>query len=275
MPRSLLWATMIDVLPPDRVVERRDGYIAVRSPSNPTHYWGNFLVFDAPPGPGDADAWEATFTAEFADEPRIRHRLFGWDETTGELGAAREEFVADGYLLDESVALVAGPGELEPHPRENREIEIRALAADGDEELWRSVLELQVANRDQRHDDEARYRAYITRRLADLRALFRAGRGSWYAALTPAGEVAACCGIVVTEGRGRYQAVDTAVPHRRRGIASRLLVEAARHAEAHHGARQLVIVADANYHALDLYESLGFARREHTFAVWRLPDREE
>jgi hypothetical protein len=57
----------------------------------------------------------------------------------------------------------------------------------------------------------------------DLRILFRAGRDDWYVALEPrAGEVVASCGIVVTGGRGRFQAVDTATAYRRRGICSRL-----------------------------------------------------
>ena len=32
-----------------------------------------------------------------------------------------------------------------------------------------------------------------------------------------------------------------------------------------------MIVADSNYHALGLYESLGFERREHALGVWRVP----
>ncbi|HEY1568662.1 MAG TPA: hypothetical protein VGF68_16660, partial [Solirubrobacteraceae bacterium] len=81
VPRSLVWATNIDVLPPERVVHRRDGYLAVRSPTNPTHYWGNLLVFDDAPAPGDGERWEALFVAEFADEPRVIHRTFAWDRT--------------------------------------------------------------------------------------------------------------------------------------------------------------------------------------------------
>jgi ribosomal protein S18 acetylase RimI-like enzyme len=76
---------------------------------------------------------------------------------------------------------------------------------------------------------------------------------------------------MVTEGRGRYQAVETALAHRRRGIASRLVADVARHAAENYGAEQLVIVADVAYHALALYESLGFERREHVFGVCRWP----
>lgn len=34
-PPSLLHATVIDALPPDRELERRDGHLVIRSPSNP------------------------------------------------------------------------------------------------------------------------------------------------------------------------------------------------------------------------------------------------
>jgi len=87
----------------------------------------------------------------------------------------------------------------------------------------------------------------------------------------PTGAVAGSLGIVVTGGRGRYQAVDTAEAFRRRGIASRLVVEAAQRAAADHGAERFAIVADRTYHALGLYESLGFERAEHVLGVCRWP----
>ena len=76
---------------------------------------------------------------------------------------------------------------------------------------------------------------------------------------------------MVTAGRGRYQAVDTAEAHRRRGVCSRLVVQAARASASRYGARQLVICADPDYHALGLYESLGFAPAEHAAGVCRQP----
>jgi ribosomal protein S18 acetylase RimI-like enzyme len=269
--RSLVWATDVDVLPLDRVVERREGFLLVRSPSNPAHYWGNLLLFDEPPRVGDAARWEALFDAEFGDEPRVRHRTFGWDRTDGAAGAAREEFGPRGYDVEESIGLVADADRVRPHPRENGEVVVRALDAGADGELWDAVVELQVAGRDPGHGEEE-YRAFVRARLHDRRALFRAGRGAWYVAVDPAsGDVAASCGVVVRGGRGRFQAVDTALAHRRRGIASRLVAEAARRAAADYGAERFVIVADPGYHALGLYESLGFERAEHVVGGCRWP----
>jgi len=271
VPRSLVLATDLDVLPPDRVVERRGDHLVVRSPGNPTHYWGNFLLFDDPPAPGDGDRWEALFEGAFGDEPRVRHRSFTWDRVDGDAGAAADEFGARGYDLEESVGLVARAVDLRPHPRESREVVVRALDPDGDRELWEAVAELQVAGRDAGHD-ESGYRAFVRIRMEERRVHFRAGRGAWYVAFDPAtSAVASSCGIVVVDGRGRYQAVETALAHRRRGIASRLLVEAAAHAAETYGADRFVIVADAGYHALGLYESLGFERAEDVRSACRWP----
>jgi hypothetical protein len=55
------------------------------------------------------------------------------------------------------------------------------------------------------------------------------------------------------------------------GICSRLVVEAARHAADRYRAERLVITADPTYHALGLYESLGFKRRELVSGVCRRP----
>jgi ribosomal protein S18 acetylase RimI-like enzyme len=261
------------VLPLDRVLERRDEYLVARSPGNATHYWGTLLLFDEPPAEGDAARWERLFDAEVAGDPRVRHRTFAWDRVDGALGAARREFVARGYELEESVGLIGAPEHIRHHPRANPDVRVRALdpLVGHDDALWDQVLELQVAGREATFAEDP-YRVYARTRLEDLRAMFRRGRGAWYVALDPGeDEVVGSCGVVVTSGRGRFQAVETAAAHRRRGICSRLVVDAAHDAARQHGAHSLVIAADPGYHALGLYESLGFERRERVCGVFRAP----
>ena len=272
-PRSLVWATDIDVLPADRTVARGDGYLVVRSPSNPAHYWGNLLLFDDPPGAGDVPRWERLFDAELGRDPRIRHRTFAWDRIDGALGCAPDELGARGYQVEAHVGLIAAADQVRAHARENRAVVFHALdpTAGADEERWDAVVELQVAAREAGFE-EAPYRAFTRTRQAERRVLFRAGRGSWYVALAPGtGEVVGSCGVVVTGSRGRFQAVDTAAPWRRRGVCSRLIVEAARHSAAVYGTERLVIVAAADYHARGLYESLGFEPAEHVRGACRSP----
>lgn len=269
-----MWATDYDVLPVDHVVERRDGYLVVRSPSNPAHWWGNLLLFGDAPAVGDRARWERLFELEFGDVPQVEHVTLAWDRVDGALGRATEEFVSRGYVLEEIVGLVAEPADLHLHPRANREVVVHELdaAAGADQELWNQVIDLQVASRDHYFEEHV-YQEFLGSRLEDLRVLFRAGRGAWFVAMYPDGrEVVASCGIVVTGERGRFQAVDTAAAHRRKGISSRLVVEAAGRA-ARRGVRHFVIAADPGYHALGLYESLGFERTERVAGVCRRPPR--
>src|SRR5581483_6134455 len=215
----------------------------------PTFYWGNFLIFPEAPAAGDGERWEAIFEREFAQSPGVRHYAFAWDRTDGELGCAESEFRDQRqYILDHVVGLIATPEQLRPHPRENREVEIRPLAHDSDEQAWEQVVELQVETRDEIHEEQA-HREFTIARFRDLRALFAAGRGSWYVACD-GDEVLASCGVVVTGGRGRFQTVATAEAHRRKGICSRLVVAAGLDGANRFGARRLVIVADPEYHAL-------------------------
>jgi ribosomal protein S18 acetylase RimI-like enzyme len=262
--RSLLTATDVDVLPDTSIVVDRGEYVVVRTPTNPTYFWGNFLMWRRAPEPGDRERWERAFAEEFGSQRESRHVSLCWD-LPGQDGAF-EQFVEAGYCPDRAVALVAEPDELVDHPRANRDVSVRALDIDGDEELWAAVVELQVDSREEGHS-EASYRRFVTARMEDRRVRFREGDGAWFVAQLPSGEVAASCGVVVTQGRGRYQAVDTAIAHRRLGIARRLVSEAGHVAVARFGARQLVIGADAEYHALALYESLGFTVRERCLAL--------
>ncbi len=263
--RSLMAATDVDVLPATSIVEDRGEYVVVRTPTNPTYFWGNFLLWRRPPVAGDRERWEAAFAAEFGTDRPSRHCALCWD-VPGEDGAAQSEFVDAGYDPDLAVALVAEPHELHAHARANADVRVRALDPHADEALWDAVVDLQVAAREEGHT-EAEYRRFAQSRMEDRLVRFRQGDGAWLVAQLESGEVVGSCGVVVTQGRARFQAVDTVPEHRRRGIATRIVHDAGKLAIDRFAAEHLVIVADANYHALPLYESLGFVERERCLAV--------
>jgi len=275
LPRSLIRATDFEVLPLSRVLRRGDGYTVAASPSNPLHYWGNLLLFDHPPEPGDGARWEELFDAEFSAEERVTHRTFAWEGGDGALGAAREEFLARGYELEQTVGLAARGEDLVPHPRASSAVRVRALdhRPGRDEDLWAQVIDVQMASRENLVDVEGQV-AYQRTRERDLRELFASGRGGAWFVATDGEQVVGSCGIVVTGDRGRYQAVDTVASRRGEGICSRLVAEAARIAADRDGARSFVIGADPDYHAIRIYESLGFRPVERVAGVY-LPAPED
>src|SRR5687767_11153038 len=71
--RSLGYRTDLFFVAFDGEVIDRGDYLVARSPLNPKHYWGNFLVFDHPPAPGEMCRWRELFAEEIGTPPRIEH----------------------------------------------------------------------------------------------------------------------------------------------------------------------------------------------------------
>ncbi len=99
-------------------------------------------------------------------------------------------------------------------------------------------------------------------RLAARRRLAETGRAAWLGAFV-GGRLVAQLGLVpVGDGVARYQDAETHPDFRRLGMAGRLICQAGRHGLAELCASRLVIVADPGYHAVRLYEVLGFSPTE-------------
>jgi len=253
--RSLAYRT-------DLMVRERSGasvtdhgdHLVVRTPANPSFWWGNFILVPGPPAPGDPAAWRALFSREFPDAD---HCAIGVDSVDGDTGPGAELAALN---LSARVSTVMSASSLRPPARPAAaEFVIRALAGDAD---WRSAGELRLTLAREAGEDSAGHLDFLARQAAAARTLTEGGHGWWFGAFEGA-ELRSALGIV-TDGRGlaRYQAVETHPEHRRRGLAGTLVHAAAEHAIARAGVRTLVIVAEPDGPADGLYRSLGFAARE-------------
>ena len=243
----------------------RGDYLVVRTPSNPSYWWGNFLLFASPPGAGDAERWTTLFGREIGEPPTVNHMVFGWDTVNGEAGEVAG-FLERGFSLSREVVLTAR-AVVKP-PKCNEAAEVRRLERDED---WAAALELGVACRDAQFE-EASHRVYLSRKLADYRAMSRAGLGAWHGAFLE-GRLVAGLGLFfdanASDGAvGRFQSVETHPDFRRRGLCGRLVFEVAREALAT-SASTLVMIADEDYHAAKIYESVGFEPAERQVALER------
>ena len=61
-----------------------DTHLVVCTSGNPVFHRGDFLLFDAPPRPGDAARWSAPFAAEFPEAGRLVFRVDGTDGSSEE-----------------------------------------------------------------------------------------------------------------------------------------------------------------------------------------------
>jgi GNAT superfamily N-acetyltransferase len=250
---------MIRLLEGSRIVDHGD-YLAVRSPHNPTYWWGNFLLLAAPPAPGKAGAWLEKFAAEF---PQAKHVALGIDVT--EIGALEvSELVGENLRLERSAVLTATSVQRPPRP--NKAATYRELSGDDD---WRQAAELRAVLNEGEPGSEP---SFLATRIASERALTEAGHGSWFGAFVD-GQLVAQLGII-TDGSGiaRFQNVETHPGWRRKGLAGTLVWRAGQHGLDNLAAQTLVMAADPDYGAIRVYRSVGFIDAETQVGFERQPD---
>ncbi len=250
--RSLGLSTDLQLLALRGTIVDRDDYLVVTTPDDPGYYYGNLLVFPAPPQVGEVAYWTRRFAEEIGHRPDIHHVTFAWDGVTGDVGA-REELEAAGFSIlviqamtapTRTVAARLAWARLEPP------IEIREL----DPDTVRATADLAFADAD--HHDDA-FRQFLQRRTAWQSRLIALGSGRFWGAFD--GDIlVGSLGLVSLGEIARYQDVQTAASHRRRGIATALLATAA-NAIVETPAETVVIQVLPDTPAASVYRRAGFS----------------
>lgn len=232
-----------------KVIDRGD-HLVISTPQSPGWYWGNLLVFDHPPGPGDFERWNRLFKEEFGANERIEHILFNWPARSGDTPHL-QPFLDAGFEHEPEVALLATEVHATPHM--SSDVDVRVIER---EEEWEEVLALQIRCMPNRFERES-YARFKKMRMEQSRSMIDAGSGHWYGAFLGS-RVVADLGLFRTGDVGRFQEVETDPDYRRQGICGRLVYEVSRRALEEGWVRSLVMVADENYHAARIYERIGF-----------------
>lgn len=239
-------------------VEERAGYLVIRSPRNPTYWWGNFLLLRTSPGPGEAKAWLEQFAVEFPGAPHIAIGIDVTEASSVDINA----MTATGLHFSRNSVLTAMTVHEPPQP--NHEATLRRLAGDDD---WAQAAELRAVLSAGEPGGEP---AFLHARLAAERAVTEAGHGSWYGAFAN-GKLLAQLGLISDRsGIARFQNVETHPAARRKGLAGTLVWHAGRDG-LNAGARTLVMVADPKDAAIRVYRSVGFADAETQVGFERPP----
>jgi ribosomal protein S18 acetylase RimI-like enzyme len=245
------------------VVEDRDDYLVVRTPHNPTFWWGNFLLLPAPPPPEDTPQWLATFASAF---PEARHLAFGFDGVDGTVGDLAG-FAAAGLSVEASTVMTAQ--DVHPPDRPNEAATCRVLSSDDD---WSQQIELRIACNDSDPDDAA-HRTFATAHTNTMRALMAAGHGAWFGAFVD-GRLLCSMGLFTTApGVARFQFVETHPDARRQGLATTLVHYASTYGFDELRAHTLVMVADPEYSAIRIYRAVGFTGTQTQLQAERAPLR--
>ncbi len=253
--RSLGLSTDLQLLALRGTIVDRDDYLVVTVPDDPGYHFGNLLMLRAAPQVGEVAYWTRRFGEEFGGNDQILHVTLRWDGITGDVGA-RAELEAAGFELEVTDVMTAPAASIS---RALTAFPIRALSPD---EVIASA-DFSWANGD-RHDDV--YRKFLDRRALWKASLVAKGSARVYGAFDGE-DLVGSLGLVELGDVARFQDVEVAATHRKRGIASALLAAAAAEATV----ETLVIVADSGSNAARLYERAGFRVIEHTASACRRP----
>lgn len=234
-----------------------EDYTLVRSPKQPTFYFGNLLLLNEPPRNGDQAKLEATFKEAFKDMEGVKHFTFCWgnDKKTDVT-----EFVNAGYEYDELFVLKAQAKDLIHTHQLNDQVMLRPFENESDWEQW---VELELLERKEGHGEEG-YRSFLKGQKARYQNLYQAERGNFYGAFI-GDELVASAGLFKKENLGRFQSVITKSTHRRQGICKTLIYYIC--CKGFEELDTLVIAAEKHYHALRIYESFGFQSTDSQYSL--------
>ena len=246
-------------------VAERDDCIVLRTPGNPTYYWGNCLILPAAPRDSELGHWLHRFEQEIAHrQPESKHLAFGIDAATVDDAlpswrvAGVDEFDDTAVLTLKSTALASALPVKDTPPG----LVFRALSLPAELPL---VVQAQVNTRDVSFD-EAGYWVFRQRSMQRVVDMQAAGLAQWFGAFI--GDLlVADCGLVYDERMGRFQYVSTQPAWRRRGLCRALVHHVCRQAFDQLGLQQLVMCADPHDVAIRVYRSVGFSQVETTWGL--------
>jgi ribosomal protein S18 acetylase RimI-like enzyme len=247
------WRTDFIVHRHDGVIVERDDCIVVRTPKNPTYYWGNFVLLPDVPADDALDHWMARFDVEIAQQqPASQHRAFGINAPRAH--AELPSWVRAGFELQVHDVMQVAPGQLRAPPRLARgDVVFRPAQLERETDAF---VELQCADT-QGHSLDG-YRHFRAGKMAAIARMHAAGAAQWFG-LWCDGILAADCGLVRDGPLGRFQYVETHPAWRRRGLCSTLVHEVSAWGFAHWGLQTITMVADPGDVAIGIYRSLGYA----------------
>ena len=229
------------------IIDRGEYYL-IRTPTNPTYYWGNYLLFKSEPTNGCFEDWMKNHREEFGKTPA--HIAIGWDSLKkGDCS----DFEASGFELSEDIvlSLTGAPNKIPTNP----DLVARKFSKDSD---WRRSIEHQIAECPTEIPVED-YRVFVTDQMANHRLKQENGHGHYWGAFLD-DELVGDMGIYFDRKAkiARFQSVTTVAAHRRTRVCSTLLSEVIKDTLAHEPIDTLVIAAEHGSIAESTYRSFGF-----------------
>lgn len=236
-------------------VDVHDDFLVVKSPHNPEYHWGNFILVTNKKLVSDSGKWLKIFESHFPEAkwlaiglPEYPKSMDGW----GSCGAEVERM--------DVLKAIAKPAT----PEIASGYTSRILGGND----WDLLLAREISEnlKSGDHDLES-FERFITKSIDSYRTLSDRGLAAWFGVFHES-ELVADLGIVLCGDTARYQSVQTDAKHRRKGLASHLLGQAASWAYSK-GCKSWVIVTESTNGAGRVYRRAGFVSDLETVSVYR------
>jgi hypothetical protein len=258
---NLGFLTDFKLLGTDSRVTEYANYFLVKTPSNPTFIDGNCLVLKSPKLLQDKERLERDFKTHFEARTNQHHLSFKLMEIVSD--ELLQAYLGDQYEYDKLAVMTYEAAKDLAIVRENKASEIRAFSLNSDWEQWtkNEIEERPIIF------TEASFKGYLLGRRLVYRQLVEQGFGNFYGVFQN-GELLASAGLYVFDNIGRFQQVRTIEKARRQGMC-RALIQFIYTQNATQ-MQEAVMVADEEYHALKLYEGLGFESKQNQYSLTKV-----
>lgn len=247
--RSIL-STELRLLEPICTFVQHDGYLVYRSDKFRNFYGGNGIEIQDPAGRSLAE-WEAISRVHF-DPALFVHTTYTFPDQLEYHYLAAQGREQKYHVETDTYMFVDSTERCRPLPED---LEVRQIVT---EEDWQRLAEFEQEGYigADWHDPNATgpdrlfEKTRFTSEVVGIEWFYLARKGD------PA--ILSKLGLFLHNGIGRLQDVSTAESERRKGYAAMLVSFAIDRAISALGARGVALAADVDYHAVSLYEQLGF-----------------
>lgn len=255
--KSLAYRTDLIYSEFEGTVKNKENYLVIKTPSRPSYFWGNYILMKNAPQNESYKEWIDIYKSEFnKSEPNFM--TFGIDSTDNHINNL-EQFINNGFTIKSTSVLTST---ILKYPKKyNSNIEIRQLNDDNDWKGWVDVHKNE--NWYLSKDSES---AFLETQLVSTRKFTESYPGMRFGAFLN-GKLVGDLGIYFSNDIGRFNSVSTHQDYRNKGICQTLLYESFKHVTEKCNIKKLVIVADNEYFALDIYKKAGFIETENQIGL--------